>query len=171
MYKSGRENRGFFCSLVHFSFPVCGLKYLALISSYDPNRLTAGGVQMTFVKHMPYAQSSEKYHTLQQKKSHQSSEMFLFSLCAMKKGGRFFMNLFCLFNNPCLILSYLSLSKWSLVDPRICVCAYIHMLCDLMCVYFCTSSIKYLFLVFAILHNNESCRDLMTAVVDVMLFP
>lgn len=38
----------------------CGLKSPALISSYDPNRLKAGGVRMTLARHMPYAQSSEK---------------------------------------------------------------------------------------------------------------
>lgn len=64
MYKSGKENRGLFCSLLRFYVSGCGLKSPALIFSYDPNRLTAGGVRMTLARHMPYGQSSEKFATL-----------------------------------------------------------------------------------------------------------
>lgn len=74
MYKSGKENRGLFCSLLYFCVSGCGLKSSALISSYDPNRLTAGGVRMTVARHMPYAQGSEQFATLHRKKSHHSCE-------------------------------------------------------------------------------------------------
>lgn len=63
MHKSGKENKSMFCSQNRF----CGLKSPALISSYDPNRLKAGGVRMTLARHMSYAQSSEKSATLHRK--------------------------------------------------------------------------------------------------------
>lgn len=115
---------------------------------------------MTLGKHMPYAQSSEKYHTLLKKKK---TTNVLFSFSAKKK--RFFMNL-CSGLKLILMMSYLSQCIWSHVDLL-----GIHMLCVPKCVYTCISCIEPLFLVSAKLHNDESCRDLMTAVVDFMFFP
>ena len=65
-----------------------------------------------------------------------------------------------------LRMNYLSQCTWSHVDLL-----GIHKLCVPKCVYSCISCIEPLFLVSAMLHNDESCRDLMTAVVDFMFFP
>lgn len=55
-YKSGKENRGPLCARPCISG--CGRKSAALISSYDPLRLTAGGAGGAPQKHMPHAQGS-----------------------------------------------------------------------------------------------------------------
>lgn len=79
MYKSGNEKKGglfLFFSLLHFCISGCGLKSAALISSYDPNRLTAGGVRMTLARHMSSAESSEKFAALKRRRSYQSTKCF-----------------------------------------------------------------------------------------------
>lgn len=48
------------------------------------------------------------------------------------------------------------------------VCTYLYAVFSYVCIVSCIES---LFLVFVNLHNNVSCRDLMTAVVDFMFFP
>lgn len=131
MYKSGKENRGLFCSLLCFYVSGCGLKSPALISSYDPNRLTAGGVRMTLARHMPYGQSSEKFATLHKNTPLTTAlKCFFFFWVLLPVQGRrqwFFMNL----------CSIWSLFYWCIYDrePLLTMhmasrfkCVYIHTL-------------------------------------------
>lgn len=87
-------------------------------------------------------------HVALKEKSHIASEIFFFFFqCKEEEGDSLW--ICAAFNAP--IVSYLSSRRLSDVP---------------MCVYSCISCIECLFLGSVNLHNDESCRDLMTAVVD-----
>ncbi len=176
MYKSGKENRGSFCSLLHFCISGCGLKSPALISSYDPNRLTAGGVRMTLARHMPYAQSSEKFAAPHWKNPTTALKFIYFSFFQCKEEEAHSLQICTSFkayfnaafiNCDSLFIKHME-SCW---PPDSCVCIFIRWMCLCVCVCVLLYFMCWVcFFASVNLHNNVSCRDLMTAVVDFMFF-